>query len=152
MRKTPQGNDLQRMYPSVAAQWHPTRNGDLSPQQVTAYSNQRVWWQCEHGHEWVAAVASRSFRGVRCPFCVGRKVLSGFNDLQTLFPEIAAQWAWELNGELSPDQVRPGSHKKVWWRCASGHEWAAVIYSRTGKIRNGCPICADLRRKKRKIF
>lgn len=113
--KTPQGNDLQRIYPAIAAQWHPTRNGDLKPQQVTAYSNQREWWQCERGHVWVAAIASRTYHRTRCPVCTGRRVLPGYNDLQTLYPEIAAQWAWERNGDLTPDKVLPGSHRKVWW-------------------------------------
>ena len=37
--------------------------------------------------------------------------------------------------------LRPGSGKKVWWKCPEGHEWEAVIANRT-KRRSGCPFCA----------
>ena len=150
MRKIPSGNDLLRVSPELAAQWHPTRNGRMGPEQVTVYSNQHVWWQCAQGHEWRATVAARAFHGTKCPYCTGRRVLPGFSDLLTLEPEIAHQWHDDLNGDLTPDQVTVGSHKKVWWRCELGHEWRAVVYSRTGRDRNGCPHCANYKRKNKK--
>lgn len=62
---------------------------------------------------------------------------------------MAAQWDSELNGELTPQMVTAGSHKRVWWRCAEGHVWQALIYSRTGRQKSGCPICAGMFGKKR---
>ena len=48
------------------------------------------------------------------------------------------------------DQVLPGSRKKVWWQCAEGHSWQAVVYSRTGSQSCGCPICSGhVKRKQR---
>ena len=55
---------------------------------------------------------------------------------------MAAEWDPGLNGNLTPQMVTVGSHKKVWWRCAQGHVWKAVMYSRTGPKRCGCPVCA----------
>jgi hypothetical protein len=48
------------LYPAIAALWHPTRNGDLTPAEVTARSSRKVWWVCEKGpdHEWRTTVAS----------------------------------------------------------------------------------------------
>ncbi len=46
--------------PEVVAQWHPTRNGELRPGDVTANSRRRVWWRCDAGHEWEAPVYSRT--------------------------------------------------------------------------------------------
>ena len=43
-------NDLATTHPALTAQWHPTMNGDLTPQMVNAGSDERVYWQCEHGH------------------------------------------------------------------------------------------------------
>lgn len=74
----------------------------------------------------------------------GRKVLPGFNDLASLEPQVAAQWDTERNGALRPDQVTVGSGKRVWWRCEEGHVWKAKVYSRTGKMRTGCPVCAGV--------
>ena len=37
-------NDLQTKYPEIAMQWHPTKNGDLTPDRVLAGSHSRAWW------------------------------------------------------------------------------------------------------------
>lgn len=135
-------NDLATIYPELAAQWHPEKNELLTPCEVTAYSNRRVWWLCERGHEWQATIASRSSGKYGCPVCVGRRVQVGFNDLATIQPKVASQWAADMNGTLTPQMVTAGSSKKVWWRCAEGHVWKAIISSRTGKRKHGCPVCA----------
>ena len=134
-------NDLAAAFPKLAAQWHPTKNGALTPEEVTPYANRRVWWRCEKGHDYQAAIAART-RGSGCPYCAGRKVLPGFNDLATVASDIAKQWHTTLNGVLTPQMVTAGSHRKVWWECKSGHVWKAAVYSRTGPQKCGCPVCA----------
>ena len=64
----------------------------------------------------------------------------GVNDLATTAPKIAAQWDYEKNGGLTPNDVTAGSSKQVWWKCKCGHEWKAALYSR--KAGCGCPRCA----------
>lgn len=146
----PGHNDLASRYPGIAAQWDSARNGGLSPKQVSPASNRKVWWQCERGHGWQAAVAARTAQNSGCPYCSGTQVLPGFNDLATVEPAIAAQWDKSLNGFLSPEMVTAGSHKRIWWRCGDGHVWKAPVYSRTGKARHGCPVCAgNVRRRSR---
>lgn len=135
-------NDLRTLYPRLADEWNYERNGSLTPDQVTPYSNRKVWWKCELGHEWQAIIASRAAENAGCPFCTGKRVLSGFNDLATLCPDLAKEWDHELNESLTPEMVMPGSHKKVWWKCPDGHVWKAVVYSRAGNQKNGCPVCA----------
>lgn len=135
-------NDLETLAPEIAAQWNYEKNGLLDPTELTQYSNRIVWWRCEKGHEWKAPVSARTERLIGCPYCAGRRVLAGFNDLATVHPEIAAQWYQPLNGTLTPQMVTSGSKKKVWWECAYGHVWKAVISSRTGRRKCGCPICA----------
>jgi len=144
----PGENDFAAAYPELASQWHPTKNGSLTPQAVAPFSNRKVWWICGKGHEFAAVIGARVSGSTACPYCTGRKVLSGFNDLETLHPAIAAQWHPDLNGTLSPKKVTTGSHKKVWWQCAEGHVWKAVIYSRTGSRKTGCPVCAGKVRMK----
>ena len=148
----PGENDLASRFPDLAAQWHSTKNGTLTPQQVTPYSNRKVWWICERGHEYQAVIAARVMSGSGCPYCTGKKVLAGFNDLATRFPDLAAQWHPTLNGTLRPDMVTPGSHHKVWWVCSLGHVWKAAVYSRTGPKKCGCPICAGNSGQKRTAY
>ena len=140
-------NDLQTLFPLIAEQWNSERNGRLTPVDVTAFSNKKVWWKCENGHEWQAIIASRTSNRCQCPYCTGKKVLKGYNDLETLNPRVASEWHPIRNGVLTPDMVSCGSHKKVWWKCCEGHEWCAVVYSRTGTRQTGCPECAGKKRQ-----
>ena len=135
-------NDLASQFPVIAAQWHPAKNGGLTPRQVSPASNKKVWWQCQRGHSYEATVVARTVHGSGCPYCAGKKVLAGYNDLASLEPEIAGEWHPTLNGTLTPEMVTAGCHRKVWWRCSLGHVWRAMVYSRAGPQRNGCPICA----------
>lgn len=131
-------NCLQTTKPLLASQWHPNKNGKLTPYDVSSGSGKKVWWLCEKKHEWEAPIAARS-NGRGCPYCSGRRA-SNENCLQTVNPELSSQWFYGKNGSLTPEDVGSHSNKKVWWRCEKGHEWEAVIASRTnGK---GCPYCS----------
>lgn len=134
-------NDLATTHPNVAEQWHPSKNGDTTARDVVAGSNKRLWWVCSKGHEWQATVDSRAHRGTGCPVCAGQRVVSGYNDLATKHPELAGQWHPSKNSDLSPSEVMPGTHKKVWWQCDLGHEWLGSVANRTVHGR-GCPVCA----------
>ena len=70
-----------------------------------------------------------------------KKVLSGFNDLLTLNPNLAVEWNYEKNGDLLPSMVSIGSGKNVWWKCKNGHEWQASIANRVKG--RGCPYCSN---------
>lgn len=135
-------NDLASAFPAIAAQWHPTKNKPLTPEQVTSFSNRKVWWICEKGHEYNSVIAQRTETSSGCPYCGNQKVLAGFNDLATTEPQVAAQWHPELNAGLTAQMVTAGSAKKVWWQCSEGHVWKSVINSRTGTQKSGCPVCA----------
>lgn len=70
-------NDLASQEPQIAAQWHPTLNGDLTPQMVTPGSAKKAWWQCEEGHVWKTAIYSRAARDkCGCPVCSGKVKVS----------------------------------------------------------------------------
>ena len=144
-------NDLASRFPLLAAQWHPVKNGALTPGQVTPNSNKKVWWLCPLGHAYQSVVAARVQRDNGCPYCAGRKVLPGFNDLATVEPEVARQWPPALNGTLTPELVTAGARRKVWWECDQGHVWKAAIYSRTGAQKCGCPVCAGRVRTKNRL-
>ena len=66
-------NDLAALEPAVAKEWHPTLNGALTPEMVTAGSHRKVWWQCALGHVWKAAIYPRTGKQrCGCPVCAGR--------------------------------------------------------------------------------
>lgn len=135
---SPAKQSLSKQFPHIAKQWHRHKNGSLNPTSVAPFSHKKVWWICGKGHEWKAQIANRS-HGKGCPYCAGKKVGSD-NNLLVINPELAHQWHPKKNGDLTPAQVMPGTHKSVWWVCGKGHEWKARIADRSHG--RGCPYCA----------
>lgn len=133
-------NDLATTHPELVKDWHPTKN-KISPQDVMGGSEKTAWWICDKGHEWKTMIKNRS-RGSGCIYCSGSKVLAGFNDLETLRPDLASEWNPTKN-QISPKQIAPAGNKIVWWICKSGHEYQMNLSNRyTGQ---NCPICSNQR-------
>ena len=150
--KVSQQNRLSRLFPEVAIQWHPTKNGDLTPDKVSYASGKRVWWKCGAGpdHEWITSIANRTHNESSCPCCAGRKV-SVTNNLANTYPEIASQWHKTKNGQLTPKNLSWGSKHKVWWECSLGHEWETTVRART-RLKTNCPTCDLTPRSKIEIY
>ncbi|MCK4642467.1 zinc-ribbon domain-containing protein [bacterium] len=129
---------LAEVNPALAKGWHPTKNGDLTPNYVTPGSEKKVWWICKEGHEWEARINSR-VAGNNCPYCSNRKV-NEENCLKSHYPKLSKEWHPTKNGDLTPNDITPGSHKKVWWVCERGHEWQAEVKTRSSG--HGCPYCS----------
>ena len=133
-------NSILTLYPKLAKEWHPTKNGNLMPKHTKPGSNKKVWWICPKGHEYQLSVCSRTERGNGCPYCSGHRVLKGYNDLESKYPKLAKEWHPTKNGFLKPSDVTSNSDKKVWWICSKGHEWKTSISKRTKG--RGCPYCS----------
>ncbi len=116
------------------------KNALLTPDQVSAQSGRKIWWQCEKGHVWQSTINKR-IRGDGCPYCSGHRPSKEYC-LQTCYPAIAAQWHPERNKGLTPRDVTLGSGRNVWWQCEKGHEWKASVSNRSRRGHN-CPYCAD---------
>lgn len=132
-------NDLYTLRPDLAKEWHPSKNAEISPTQVSVGSNKKAWWICKNNHEYQAKIANRN-AGYGCPYCSGRYAIKGENDLLTLYPDLSKEWLYEKNNGLTPMDVLPSSDKKVWWKCSHGHEWQTQVKVRTRG--NGCPFCS----------
>ena len=134
-------NDLKTKFPEIADEWHPSLNGDLSPTQITAHNDKKVWWICPKCNEpYFTSIYSRTSLKTGCPVCTNRDVRIGINDLATTHPALAMEWSSKHNGNLRPTDVVAGSNKTVWWECTNGHEWQAAVATRISGC--GCPICA----------
>jgi hypothetical protein len=141
-------NSLAVAHPDLAKEWHLDKNGVLRPEALFPKSNLKAWWICSEGHEWQAAIRSRS-SGSGCPFCYGRYA-STTNNLATLYPYLLVEWDTELNKGLDPSNFTPHVNRTVWWRCQQKHSWKATIYNRT-KNKSGCPFCAQNNSRKYSI-
>lgn len=98
----------------LVAEWHPSRNGSLRPEDVQAGTGDKLWWKCDRGadHEWEAQVRSRTMRGTRCPFCMNR-LIAPSESLAALYPDIAARWHATKNRKTPHDYTHT-SHFEAW--------------------------------------
>lgn len=142
-QKVVKSNSLKTLMPKIADEWHPTKNGILTPLDVSCGTQKKVWWQCklDSKHEWLASIGNRTSQNQGCPLCKNKQV-SNSNNLAIKNPEIAKQWHPTKNGTLTPFDVVEGSNKKVWWKCSKGddHEWKTAISHRING--RNCPICS----------
>ena len=117
-------NDLSTLKPKLASEW--SEKNEIKPTEVSIGSHKKVIWQCKLGHEWTATVKSRTINGTGCPYCSHNKVLAGFNDLATVFPDVAAEWS--DRNEKKPTEVTAFANSKIWWKCKTcGYEWNTLI-------------------------
>ena len=141
-KKIVKSNCLYNLNPSLAREWHPTKNKELTPKEVGIGYSKKVWWKCGKGndHEWMTSVVKRS-RGNGCPICKNKKVVVS-NSLAILNPKLALEWHPIKNINLKPLDFAIGSGKKIWWKCPKGddHEWQASIVKRTSG--QNCPFCS----------
>lgn len=125
-------NDLKSQYPDISKEAY-----GWDPATVIAGTNKKKDWKCKLGHVWNASVDSRTTRSTGCPICSCQKILVGFNDLETRFPEIAkGADGWD------PKTVIAGTGKKLRWKCEYGHTWDAAVNIRTSQ-KTKCPVCSN---------
>ena len=132
-------NDLATLYPEIAKQFDIEANG-IKPTCVLAHSNKKYFWVCEKGHRHISTPDHKT-RGNGCPYCSNRAVLPGYNDLATVFPQIAAEWNYSKNNG-TPQNYTYRSRYKANWICSKcGNEWIAKISDRADSKWKTCPKC-----------
>ena len=89
---------LSDYYPDLVNEWHPTKNGNLTPDQISTGSNREIWWKCQKGHEYELAVKRRTSRHQGCPRCYTRKSvpeLYVLHELEWIFREVISDFPVE---------------------------------------------------------
>lgn len=133
-------NSLAALNPELAAQWHPTKNGDLTPHDRTEGSGEKVWWLGKCGHEWDAVIHSRASLGCNCSICDGKQILIGFNDMWTTNPELAKLLLNPNDGY----RYMQNSNVKVDWKCSECENIVKNKEIYNVNIRGlNCPMCSD---------
>lgn len=146
-------DNLKNAYPEIIdAYWNYEKNLGIKPEDFSPMSNKKVWWKCEIGHSYLQKISSKTSQGQGCPYCSGKQVLVGFNDLESNNPEIAVLWDYEKNDPLTPKEVSKGSSKKVWWKCPDcGESYQMTIYSRITYKGNVCLACSKKKGAKARV-
>ena len=142
--KTANNGCLAEKSEKLLKQWDFEGNGDLSPYEVPLNYSIKVAWKCDKcGYKWSSSPNTRvrSDKGSDCPHCTGRVALSGVDDLETLYPEIAKEWDYKMNKGTLPSQIKPYTNKKYYWICPTCSNSYATYPGNRVKG-SSCPVCA----------
>ena len=145
-KNTDKNGSLAEKSELLLKQWDFDENGSLSPYDIPLTYTKEIAWKCDKcGYKWINAPCRRVRNGkaAGCPHCSGRVAMSGVDDLETLYPEIAKEWDYEKNVGILPSQIRPYSNKKYYWICSKcGNSYSATSGSRVAG--HGCRECARI--------
>jgi DNA-directed RNA polymerase subunit RPC12/RpoP len=130
------------MHPELLKYWDYDKNAEHGPEYYNEFSNEIVFWKCENGHSFKHQIFRYSQKGFYCIICKNTQLVPDVNDLQTMYPDIAAEFDCELN-DKKPEDFKANSSESVWWKCPIGHS----PYKRSIRERVlkgwGCSICAN---------
>jgi len=135
-------NDLQTLYPEIAKEFDVIKN-KIKPENISPKDTKSYWWTCTNNHpSFLQSVEHRVTRNTKCPYCTGRKSISGENDLETLYPDIAKEWDTEKNNGVLPKDISSYTYNSYWWVCPKGHSYRKKVIQRTKyhKVID-CPKC-----------
>ena len=135
-------------HPDIVKEWHPTKNGDLKPENFTKGSMVMIHWlcknKCNYGclHEWEATINCRT-SGHGCAFCIKLKTCVHDSIIYTN-PEIMDEWDYELNKEYDPTKINRSSDIVANWKCKKNpmHTWKTKIRNRCYDL-TGCTSCIN---------
>ena len=100
----------------LMAEWDFEENTKLGldPDKLTCGSNKTAHWKCGKGHSWEEVIYKR-VNGKECPFCSNKRVWIGYNDLPTLFPDLAKEWDFEGNRNIDIFIIVTCDRKCIGW-------------------------------------
>ncbi|DBA88076.1 TPA: hypothetical protein ACH3X2_005077 [Trebouxia sp. C0005] len=108
-----------------------SKNGDF-PDNTTLQSHKLIWWQCHECpkgkvHSWQAQAFDRTSQRMTtgCPCCTGQK-LCECNSLQTVCPDIVADFDVEKNGVTAAEVTKSTRTKYSWLSDESGAKKRSV--------------------------
>ena len=133
-------NTLADKYPTLAALW--SADNDRDADSILPDSSFEALWVCpDCGGKYDAAVRDVVSGSTECPYCAGRRPLSGYNTLSDKYPSLAAMWA--VDNDRRADSVLPDSPYEARWVCSDcGGKFDAPVRDMVN-CTTKCPYCAD---------
>lgn len=126
-------NDLWTTHPEICRYLVDYNDGYIISKGTHCKTN----WKCLVGHQYKQSVVNKISHNQGCPYCSGKKVLIGFNDMWTTNKDICEELLEKEDGY----KYTQGSGKKVKWKCKKCNNiWVSKICNRTINKR-GCPKC-----------
>lgn len=97
-------------------------------------------WICPTcGGEYPRRICDKTPDDSDCPYCHGTKLLTGYNDLATTDPDLAALYSSKNDRPAS--MVRKDWNKYVYWECPECHYVHARRLNEKAPDNSDCPAC-----------
>ena len=141
--KPDKSNSLAMAFPNLVEDFDYSKNGDLTPLELTQGGKTKIWWKCQTcEHSWSGRISHRTSTGAGCPCCSGNDVHSdGRNSMRNTHPNLALEFHPSKNQNMTPDNVKAGTGRRIWWICREcKHEWKVAGSNRISQDSN-CPAC-----------
>lgn len=130
-------NDLATLRPELLKFY--SKDNLKNPLEMLATGSKKLKWECtECKGDWTACARDMRVAGNECPYCNSRKLLTGFNDFETLCPAGASLWSSRNSQKAS--EVFPFSNKLHSFTCSKHGDWSTSPNRITSGA--GCPQCA----------
>ena len=141
--------------------WNHTKNGELTPRDVTKCSGKKYWFQCDVcNHDFDSSLGHVSGNNRWCSYCANRKLCNDINcnycfnksfasyDEKTVNGKLKVDcWHPTKNGELTPRNIAKQSNKKYWFQCdVCNHDFDSSL-ANVSKNNNWCSYCANQNKK-----
>lgn len=134
---------LAAIAPEVASEWHPTLNGDLTPEDVYAKGTQSAWWICPKGHEYQAPIYDRVQEKRGCGICSKRTADPRYNTISKLYPDFAEMF--DESNDILPDTITPfNARENIVWKCPNCQgTFEKTPNAMFQAASTKCPICGE---------
>lgn len=134
-------NDLQTLYPDLTKEFDVEKN-EMSADALVGNGSRYLWWICPKGHSYSTKLARR-IEGLGCAYCGNFKLMKGYNDFESHYPERAKEFNRELNGGIGADEIFKSSNVVFWWTCKRGHDYkSAPNCINLDPTKDACPYCS----------
>lgn len=134
-------------YPKLLEQWDYEKNGDIDPLKVNIQDKRNFYWKCLSGQHSFSEKISYRISNDKCPYCSGKKVLKGFNDLESQCENVMVEWDYDKNKILPSEVIYTKTTPKIHWKCFFCGD---NFFTEANKHRErGCKICRQKMRHKR---
>lgn len=146
------GRSVATLHPEVAADWHPTLNGERRPEMTNPGSRDTTWWLCSScSHVWKTSPKKRTTDNSGCPKCATRRRATTIrkprpgHSVAERFPHLLELLHPTKNGDISLWNLNYGTTTKLFWLCPRcGNEWTTHTPRNTG-----CRTCGAKDRGRR---
>ncbi len=135
-------NSLANYCPEIKKYWNKEKNGKINPEQISHSCEKEIFLKCHKCNiEWKMLAKDFKLRP-KCPYCYGRKVKTGYNDLFSTNPELIPLWS--KNNTLDPRKLSKGCNFPALWYCPKCNgEYDMIINDKANGY--GCPYCSGHR-------